>query len=96
MHHGHDGLAVFHPGVGIALGGQAELFEFPAAQFRVFRMEFAQLCIDTGDEIRLLGVLVVVQIQAGAERPVASPLFFALNAKFRAIIDGRNAPERIY
>ena len=60
------------------------------------RFQTAQRGIDAGDRVRLLGVGVVGQLEAGAERPVAAPLFFALDAKFRAIIDGRNAPKRIY
>ena len=94
--HRHDSLAVQHPGVGVALGGQRQLLELAPAQLGTLRFQPAQCGIDAGDRVRLLGVGVVGQLEAGAERPVAAPLFFALDAKFRAIIDGRNAPKRIY
>ena len=37
-----------------------------------------------------------VQLQAGAQGPVTAPLLFALDAKFGAVVDGRNAPKRVY
>ena len=73
-----------------------QFLELAPGQGWFLGLQFAQCRIYAGDGVGGQGVLVVLQFQAGAQGPVAAPLFFALDAKLRTIIDGRNAPKGIY
>ena len=82
VHDRYDGLTVQHTGVSVALGRQMQLLDLAPAQLRTFGLEFSEFCVYTGNRIGGLCVLEVFQLEAGAERPVAAPLFFALDCKF--------------
>ena len=82
VQHHDTGLSIQHPGKGIALGGELQLLHLAVGQLRQLRLQSAQCGIHAGDRVGGLSVLEVGKFQAGAQRPIASPLFFAFNAKF--------------
>ena len=96
IEYGHEGFSIQHPGKGIALGGQLELLHLAPAQGRVFGLQPAQCGVHTGDGVGGQVIPEFVQLQAGAQGPVTAPLLFSLDAKFGAVVDGRNAPKRVY